>query len=508
MMTQNLLSFQYKIDQSEQGLTSFAGLPLYVDLARLSGLCTEVATKLCTKRQGWSDLQLVMSFILLNLIGGDCVDDIERLEADPGLRSLMLKLQSHGLSRDQRRQLERRWRKSQSRAFPSSSSMHRYLEQFHDAEQEPCREDKGAFIPASNELLSRLDALNDCLLTHANRQSVQATATIDQDATLVESLKSSAKFCYKGYRAYQPFNSYWHEQGMIIHSEFRDGNVPAGFEQLRLLQTALSKLPAGVEKAMMRSDSAGYQRDVLMYCAEGQDPRFGVIDYAISARVCASFRQAVAELPESAWEVVKKPDGFGGQLDTKQEWAEVCFVPGFLCSKQLKGKYRYLAIRERLCQQPDLLEADAQASNELLMNDTGYKIYGLVTNRALEGNEVINWYRARCGDSEQLNGEQKTGLAGGQLPSNKFGANAAWWQLMILAFNLNQLLKNLCLPEPLKRKKMKGIRLHVICGAGRLVKHARQCYVKISAGAYFDLLQNIRDKLLQLAQSPPVVVSS
>jgi hypothetical protein len=31
----------------------------------------------------------------------------------------------------------------------------------------------------------------------------------------------------------------------------------------------------------------------------------------------------------------------------------------------------------------------------------------------------------------------KTDLAGGQLPSGLFGANAAWWALMILAHNLN-----------------------------------------------------------------------
>ena len=43
---------------------------------------------------------------------------------------------------------------------------------------------------------------------------------------------------------------------MIIHSEFRDGNVPAGHEQLQVLKEALASLPAEVEKVYVRSDTA------------------------------------------------------------------------------------------------------------------------------------------------------------------------------------------------------------------------------------------------------------
>ena len=42
-------------------------------------------------------------------------------------------------------------------------------------------------------------------------------------------------FCYKGYKSYQPLNTWWAEQEIILHTEFRDGNVPAGFEQLRVI---------------------------------------------------------------------------------------------------------------------------------------------------------------------------------------------------------------------------------------------------------------------------------
>ena len=83
---------------------------------------------------------------------------------------------------------------------------------------------------------------------------------------------------------------------MIVHSEFRGGNVPAGHQQLRVLIEALGRLPAGMEKVMLRSDTAGYQRELLRYCAEGRDDRFGVIEFAVGVDVTAEFRRAVSEV--------------------------------------------------------------------------------------------------------------------------------------------------------------------------------------------------------------------
>ena len=60
---------------------------------------------------------------------------------------------------------------------------------------------------------------------------------------------------------------YWAEQDLIVHSEFRDGNVWAGSEQLRVFKEALALLPAGVSKVYLRSDTAGYQHDLMRYCA-------------------------------------------------------------------------------------------------------------------------------------------------------------------------------------------------------------------------------------------------
>jgi hypothetical protein len=39
-----------------------------------------------------------MSLILLNLAGGDCVDDLSLLQGDPGFAELMHRVETHGIA--------------------------------------------------------------------------------------------------------------------------------------------------------------------------------------------------------------------------------------------------------------------------------------------------------------------------------------------------------------------------------------------------------------------------
>jgi hypothetical protein len=125
MMPQGLLPFQYSQEKNESNLTSFGGLPLYLEMAIASGLSTTLALQMNTKQQGWTDVQIILSLILLNLAGGDCVEDIERLEADEGLSLLLSKIATHGMKRKERRAYEKRFRKEMKRAFPSASVIRR-----------------------------------------------------------------------------------------------------------------------------------------------------------------------------------------------------------------------------------------------------------------------------------------------------------------------------------------------------------------------------------------------
>ena len=247
-------------------------------------------------------------------------------------------------------------------------------------------------------------------------------------------MKKTALYCYKGFKSYQPFNVWWYEHGIILHTDFRDGNMPAGFEQLRIFKEALNCLPENVEKVKLRSDTAGYQHNLLKYCETGGNERFGRIEFAIGCNVTPAFKTAVAQVPDSEWQPVYKKEK-GIRIKTGSEWAEVCFVPDELCHSKDASVYRYLAKRQRLEEQLVLpgMEVSKQLELPFLtmeMQENRYKVFGVVTNikySEMNGEDVIHWLHNRCGKSEEVHAVMKEDFAGGRLPSADFGVNAAWW---------------------------------------------------------------------------------
>ena len=502
-MAQGILPFKYEAEKKTTGMTALAGLPVYLDLAKVIGLSKSICKHLQVKedKQGWTDSQVVLSIVLLNLAGGDCVEDLKVLEGDDGFCEVLKKAEMHGLKRKVRREILRRWRKERTRVVPSSSAAFRYLAMFHDREQDKYRETGKAFIPEANEHLKGLVAVNKDMAGFANFQDTQDTATLDMDATLVATNKADSLFCYKGYKSYQPLNTWWAEQGIIVHTEFRDGNVPAGFEQLRVFKEALGCLPEGVNQVRLRSDTAGYQHNLLKYCALGSNDRFGVIEFAIGCDVTTEFKKAVEAVEESEWETIYKVVK-GKKEATGVEWAEVCFVPNAIGHSKKGPEYRYLAKREVMVKQQMLPGMEQQLSLPFpTMESKGkrYKVFGIVTNLDWEGEKLIQWYHQRCGRSEEAHSVMKEDLAGGKLPSNDFGENAAWWWMMILALNLNALLKKLVLGKAWEPKRMKAIRFWLINLPGRVVKRSRSLIIRLTRNhPSLELLIEARRKIAML----------
>ena len=271
--------------------------------------------------------------------------------------------------------------------MPSPSAVFRFLNMFHDADQESTRPKHKAFIPTATDALRGLSKVNADMVGFVQSHTAQTQATLDMDATLIETHKKEATFCYRKYKAYHPLTTYWFESDQVVHSEFRDGNVPAGYQQLRVLMESLEYLPDGVEKVLLRSDTAGYQQELLRYCAEGRSERFRVIEFAVGVDVTPQFRASVAEVAEGEWHELTRRVG-EYEVDTGQRWAEVCYVPGWVAHRKDGPEYRYIAIREPL-RNPSLpgMESQLEMSVPIMqMGDGGwYKVSGVVTNRVLAG---------------------------------------------------------------------------------------------------------------------------
>jgi hypothetical protein len=300
-------------------------------------------------------------------------------------------------------------------------------------------------------------------------------------------------------------NTWWAEHNVVLHTEFRDGNVPAGYEQLRVLQEAMSLLPEGVLKVRLRSDTAGYQHELMKYCERGENERFGRIEFAIGSDVTPEFKKAVMETAPEDWQALyKEYDGF--RMKTNQEWAEVCFIPNAIGYSKNAPTYRYIAIREAMgsAELPGLELIQQQLPFPTMkIAFQNYKVFGIVTNMDWEGEALIHWHRERCGKSEEAHSVMKEDFAGGKLPSGDFGENAAWWWIMIMAINLNSVMKRLALGKTWSPKRMKAMRFSFINVPGRIVERSREMIIRLTKGnPVIDLLIGARSRIMELTLSP------
>jgi len=498
------IPIKLEVDPTRCMTTAFAGIMPYLDLWNALGMPSTVdkTLSICGS-QGWLDRQMVQSLVLLNLIGGDCVTDVDKLEDDGGLRAMVRAGEFSGMSREQRSNARKRFRGGRSRTFPAATQIYSFLEACHNEADEAKRVEGKAFIPTSNEHLKSLRALNTALIARLQERRSQKTATLDCDATLVPTENQSALFCYKGYRAYQPYNVWWAEQQVVVHSEFRDGNVPAGWNILPVLKEAVAALPAGVEQVLMRQDTAAYQTDVMAYCERAKEhPEYGRILFTISADVTPTLRDEIGKVTDWTSEYVVR---HGKQAATGREFAELMYVPNAQAMlTDIFEPFRYIVVRERLGDQLRLLDIDSTSQQTdrltglpfptMTMENVAYKIGAIVTNRRTEGAvELIHWHYGRCGKSEEAHSIMKEDFSGGQMPSSKFGANAAWWALMILSMNFESMLKRLVLGDAYVSRRMKAIRHALINTAGRIVHHSRQYCLRVSHD-FHNWLASLREK--------------
>ena len=505
MRSDGLLPYEIVGEPGKSQMTGHAGLLPYIDLACVLGMleAADEEIGICGD-QGWMDRDHVLSLVLLNLAGGECVEDIRMTESDPGICRVFREAEKYGLSRHKRLELGGRFRKGRNRTFPSATRLYEYLNAFHNPGEEEKRVEGKAFIPAKNEHLVGLGKVNERVVAEVQRHAPQTEATLDIDATLAETHKEEARYCYKGYKAYQPITTYWAETGLAVWSEFRDGNVPAGYDMLRVVAESRKALPPGIKKIRCRMDTAGYQHEVLKYYATGDGGKEKIIEFTVSCDMTEAFRTAAMEVPEEEWQLLYREER-GKPVTTGHEWAEVVYVPNAIAFKLSDPQYRYIAIRERLRQGilPGMDEAQGQMDlgfATVLCQGKAYKISGIVTNMESDGAELINWHHGRCGASEDMHSVMKTDLAGGTLPSGKFGANAGWWGMVVLAYNLHVAMRILALPGGLKKKRLKGIRFALIDAAGRVVERGRQLYVRISRGhPALDWLIEMRRKIARLS---------
>jgi len=114
-----VLPYYIEVEPGKSGMTALAGLSPYLDLMQVVKIRESVERHihLLENGQGWTAAQLVTHAVLVNLAGGDCVDDLERLSADAGFGEVVRRVECAGMTRQQRREMERRFRRGGNAAL-------------------------------------------------------------------------------------------------------------------------------------------------------------------------------------------------------------------------------------------------------------------------------------------------------------------------------------------------------------------------------------------------------
>lgn len=428
-------------------ITAHAGIPLAMELFRASGaaaLMDQVASSKQRKR-GLRASESAESLFALWLAGGERCEDLDRLREDDALAEML------------------------GFALPSAQAMRDFLAGFHEDDLPLLQAGEKAQVPAESALLEGLATVNTRLVGYLQKRCPQTVATVDVDATILESHKRSAQPTYDGRRGYQPVLALWAEQDVVLAEEFRDGNVPAGSGNLRVVQKAVVALPDGVEQVFLRGDSALYEHDLMDWLDEQG------IGFAISADMSTQLRHAIEALPEAAWQTETH------DRDAARQWAEVAYVPDDgKFQKHEPVKHRYLAIRI------------LKNQGSLFADGSDRRHFCVVTNRQGDGLELLQWHRGKAGTIEHTHDVLTNELAAEALPSQKFGANAAWLRLSVLCHNLISTLKRVALPEDLRTARLKRLRFLLFNTVGKLVKHARETLLRLGDEVTLSLFTTAR----------------
>ncbi len=131
------------------------------------------------------------------------------------------------------------------------------------------------------------------------------------------------------------------------------------------------------------------------------------------------------------------------------------------------------------------------------------KHLAVVSNREdLSTTELLRWHWQKAGTIEHTHGVIKNELGGGIVPSQRFGANAAWFRLNLITYNVLSLLKRHALPERLREARPKRLRYELFSMAAMIRQHARELTARLAAPPLtVDELVAARAKLLGLADS-------
>jgi len=303
-----------------------------------------------------------------------------------------------------------------------------------------------------------------------SRPRCQRTVIFDLDTTVLTVYGRQGQSAVgfnphkRGRRSYLSLLGFEGTTRDVFYGSYHPGNTHPSEEVRALLRDMFAKLPSEVHQVRLRADGAFHGRKTLEFIEERR------AFYVIVVKLTRPLQNRL------------------GGLRYRRIAAGISAATFEYCPQGWKRPRRLVVIRRPVPEEPS-----AQLH---LFQMGGYSYQVFVTNMALKPLNLWRFYNRRA-TAELIIRELKDAYALGKIPTRDFPANECFFQMALLAYNLLNWFKRLCLPPRWQRMTLARLRQRLLVVPAQLVRPGGVPTLRIAPGVvqtddYLDVLKRIR----------------
>jgi len=283
--------------------------------------------------------------------------------------------------------------------------------------------------------------------------------------------REGVSWTYKKVKGFQPLMIKWN--GFVVSSRFREGSVSGnhGFEVEEMLRTTVELIRRNYRKdipVIVTFDSGFFDQKLMTFFEDDLEA-----GYIIGGKMFRDIAERVMQIPENELGIFRKK-GSG------MEW----YYTEFEDRRGTWDRSRRMIFTGARSDGDQMLIKGAGTTNTVYTNlgrpnRVSYELEKTGCGYLTETEKIIMLAHNR-GDSELTHRHIKD-FAGEQMPCKDFGMNEAYFNIMILSFNLHQAFKRDCVEEVIgKDTYPTTFRRKFLDFAGKIVTHAGTTIMKVS----------------------------
>jgi hypothetical protein len=278
---------------------------------------------------------------------------------------------------------------------------------------------------------------------------------LDFDSTVLTIYGKHIEGAKKGYnpkkrgaRSYHPLLCFESHRREFWHGILRYGDAYTSTGSVKFLEECLEKVPPYVYRIRVRADSGFYDHKFI----EPLDDK--CIGYAIVAKLTQPIKRKLGGL---RYRRFRKGWGTSTFQYQPQGW---------------KKPHRFIVIRRKLPK-----KSEDQLS---LFTLKRYSYQVFVSNLSLKPENVWHFYKGRANIEKHIR-ELKEDYALAKIPTRSFQANQMYFHLLLLAYNIVNWFRRICLPEKYQKSTLQTIRSEILVLPARLVNIQHRNVLKLPA---------------------------